>query len=219
MHMGKKSSFQVRNIWNKEDFDMCGLGKKNKFIAKIKHIKRCIRWSKQRIVRGYADVDRWDMCSYLQTLIPDMLQDLKENRLGSPSYLGENYTNEEGMLVNDTCQEEWDKILDKMIFLWRESKEESCSRKNPYEAEYEKAFDEFTKKYGFLGEKLQTEAELEENKKRGGGGTLHYMDELTEYKEIYDLHSAEERKLEEYREQCKNGAMDMLKEYFFSLWD
>ena len=67
--------------------------------------------------------------------------------------------------------------------------------------------------------KLQTEAELEENKKRGGGGTLHYMDELTEYKEIYDLHSAEERKLEEYREQCKNGAMDMLKEYFFSLWD
>ena len=123
------------------------------------------------------------------------------------------------MLVNDTCHEEWDKILDKMIFLWRESKEESCSRKNPYEAEYEKAFDEFTKKYGFLGEKLQTEAELEENKKRGGGGTLHYMDELTEYKEIYDLHSAEERKLEEYREQCKNGAMDMLKEYFFSLWD
>ena len=54
MHMGKKSSFQVRNIWNKEDFDMCGLGKKNKFIAKIKHIKRCIRWSKQRIVRGYV---------------------------------------------------------------------------------------------------------------------------------------------------------------------
>ena len=30
------------NIWNKEDFDMCGLGEKNKFIAKIKHIKKCI---------------------------------------------------------------------------------------------------------------------------------------------------------------------------------
>ena len=33
-----------------------------------------------------------------------------------------NYTNEEGILVNDTCHEEWDKILDEMIFLWHESK-------------------------------------------------------------------------------------------------
>lgn len=24
------------NIWNKKDFDMCGLGEKNRFIAKIK---------------------------------------------------------------------------------------------------------------------------------------------------------------------------------------
>ena len=207
------------NIWNKERFDMCGLGEKNRFIAKIKHIKRCIRWSKQRIVRGYADIDCRNMFSYLQTLIPDMLQDLRDHRMGSPGYLGENYTNEEGILVNDTCHEEWDKILDKMIYLWRESKEETCSRINPYEEEYDKAFAEFHDKYGILGNKLQTEAELEENKKRGGGCTVHFMDELPEYKEIHDLYRAEERKLGEYREQCKNEAFDMLKEYFFSLWD
>ena len=88
-----------------------------------------------------------------------------------------------------------------------------------YEAEYDKASDEFYKKYGYFGFKLQTEEELEANKKRGGGGTVHFMDELPEYKEIHDLHRAEERKLEEYREQCKNEALDMLKEYFFSLWD
>lgn len=69
-----------------------------------------------------------------------------------------------------------------------------------------------------MGRKLQTKAELEENKKKGVGGTVHFMDELPEYKEIHNLHSAEECKLEEYREQCKNEAMDMLKE-FFSLWD
>ena len=34
----------------------------------------------------------------------------------SPSYLRENYTNEEGILVTDTCHDEWDKILDNMIF-------------------------------------------------------------------------------------------------------
>ena len=207
------------NIWNKKDFDMCGLGEKNKFVAKIKHIKRCIRWSKQRIVRGYADIDRWNMFSYLQVLIPDMLQDLRDHRSGSPGYLGENYVNDEGILVNDTCQEEWNKILDKMIFLWRELEEETCSRKNPYEEEYDKAFAEFHKKYGIFGEKLQTEAELEENRKRGGGGTIHFMDELPEYKEIADLYSDEERKLEKYREQCKNEALDMLKENFYSWWD
>ena len=81
------------------------------------------------------------------------------------------------------------------------------------------ASDEFHKKYGFFGHKLQTEAELEENRKRGGWGTVHFMDELPEYKDIYEKHRTEERKLEEYREMCKNEALDMLKEYFFSLWD
>ena len=207
------------NIWNKEDFAMCGLGEKNKFFAKIKHIKRCIRWSKQRIVRGYADIDLWNMYSYLQILVPNMLQDLRDHRMGSPDYLGENYTNAEGILVNDTCHEEWDKILDEMIFLWRESREETCSLKNPYEEEYDKAFDEFHEKYGVFGEKLQTEAELEENRKRGGGGTVHFMDELPEYKELYGEYRIEERKLEKYREQCKNEAFDMLKEHFYALWD
>ena len=56
------------------------------------------------------------MFGYLQRLIPDMLQDLRDNRSGSPGYLGDNYKNEEGILVNDTCHAEWDKILDKMIF-------------------------------------------------------------------------------------------------------
>ena len=45
------------------------------------------------------------------------------------------------------------------------------------------------------------------------------MDELPEYKDIFEKHRAEERKLEAYREKCKNEALDMLKEYFYSLWD
>ena len=185
----------------------------------IKHFGRCLKWSRQRVVRGYADCDVWSMFSYLQELMPDMLQHLKDNRHGSPGYLGENYTNEDGILVNDTCHAEWDKILDRMIFLWRETDEETCSKKNPYEDEYMKAFSEFDEKYGFLGEKLQTKAELEENKKRGGGGTIHFMDEIPEYKEIYERHRVEDEKLEKYREECKDEAIDMLKEYFFSLWD
>ena len=142
------------------------------------------RWSKQRIARGYADCDVWEMFSFLQTIIPDMLQTLKDTRMGSPGYLGKNYTNEDGIWVNDTCHEEWDKILDRMLFLWREIGEDTCSRKNPYDEEHSKAQDDFYEKFGLFGFKLQTEKELEENKKRGGGGTVHFMHELPEYKEI-----------------------------------
>lgn len=207
------------NIWNRYDFAMCGLGEKNIVWARIKHIKKCLRWSRQRIVRGYSDCDIWDMYGYLQTLLPDMLQNLKDNRYGSPCFLGENYTNDAGFLVNDTCHAEWDKILDQMIFLWKETSEDTCSKKNAYENEHSKAHSEFTEKYGFLGEKLQTVEELEENRKRGGGGTVHFMDELPEYKEISDKYREEERKLEQYRNECKDEALDMMKKNFFALWD
>ena len=217
--MKREKAESANNIWNKEGFLMCGLGEKNKIIARIKYFRKCCRWSRQRIARRYADCDKWNMCRYLQNLIPDMLQDLRDKRHSSPGFLGENYTNEDGILVNDTCHEEWDKILDRMIFLWRESNEYTCTRQNPYEEEYSKAHKEFTEKYGFLGEKLQTEKELEENRKRGGGGTVHFMDELSEYKEISHRYFAEEKKIEEYRNASKDEAMDMLKEYFFSLWD
>lgn len=216
--MEKKAILYQNNIWDKDNFRSCCMGGKWKLFAIIRRLKNCICWSKQRIVRGYADCDRWDMFSYLQKLIPDMLQDLRENHQGSPGYLGENYVNEDGILVNDTCHEEWDAILDRMIFLWRESDEDTCTKKNRFEHEYMKALDEFIEKYGFGGEKLQTEKELEK-RKCGGYSTLHFMDELPEYREIANNHYDEERKLEEYREKAKDEAMDMLKQYFFSLWD
>lgn len=216
--MNGRKGKSVNNIWKKEDFQMCGLGKKSKFAAKIKHFKRCMYWSWQRVTRGYAECDKWNMYVHLQNLIPEMLQDLRDNRMGSPGYLGENYTNKEGILVNDTCHAEWNKILDHMIFLWRESNEETCKRKNPYDEEYGKAYKEFVKRYGLFGEKLQTEEELKESQKHGSR-TMHFMDEISEFKEISEKYFAEDKELEKYREQCKNEAMDLLKKHFFALWD
>lgn len=45
---------KTNNIWNSYYFAMSGLGEKSRIWAKIKRIKRCLKWSKQRIVRGYA---------------------------------------------------------------------------------------------------------------------------------------------------------------------
>lgn len=221
MHIKRKKKElpnRTINIWNCHDFAMSGLGEKIRLWGTIKHFIRCLKRSKQRIVRGYSDYDAWDIGSYLQQLMPDMLQHLKDYRHGSPGFLGENYTNNEGILVNDTCHAEWDKILDHMIFLWRESNESTCSKKNPYEKEHTKAFLEFEKKYGLFGEKLQTNEERKRNKKRGCH-TVHFMDELPKYKEICDKHREEDKKLEKYRSDCKDEALDMLKEYFWNLWD
>lgn len=72
--MEKKEMSYQNNIWDKDKFRSCCMVGKWKLFAIIRRLKNCICWSKQRIVRGYADCDRWDMCSYLQKLIPDMLK-------------------------------------------------------------------------------------------------------------------------------------------------
>ena len=105
-----------------------------------------------------------------------------------------------------------------MIFLWRELDEETCSEKNKYEKEYSKASDEFYKKYGFFGEGLETEEEKEKAKKTGSR-RMHFMNELPEYEEISRLHMEEEKRLAEYREKCKDEVFDLMKKYFFALWD
>lgn len=216
--MARKKKVCPNNVWDKADFEWCYFREKIKLVGFIKQFIKCVKWSKQRITRGYAQCDRWGMHYYLQRLIPDMLQDLKDNRRSSPCYLGENYTNEDGVVVNDTCHAEWDKILDQMIFLWREVDEDTCSRKNPYDEEYHRASDEFEEKYGMHGEKLRTKEEHEIFKKERGW-TIHTMNELPEYRDIYEKYFAEEKEIDRYREECMEKAMDMMKEYFFCLWD
>ena len=198
------------NVWNKQDFTLCIRGETFKILGIIKYTGRHIKWSAQRVTRGYSDFDLWNMYNHLQKLLPAMLQRLKDTRIGSPGELGEEYIDEERILVNDTCHAEWDKILDQMIVLWRESDEDTCSKKNPYDEEYSKALDEFERKYGACGEGLLTDEEKEEGKKKGAT-RMHMMDELPEYKDISERYMAEDAKLAEYRNSCKDQAMDLLK--------
>ena len=57
------------NVWNTYGFAMCGICKRFKFLAKIKYFFRCIKWSKQRVQRGFSDDDVWNMYSHLEELI------------------------------------------------------------------------------------------------------------------------------------------------------
>ena len=123
--------------------------------------------------------------------MPRMLEELKRTRHGNPVVNKGDEGNDEALT------KAWDEILDRMIFLLREASEETCKRKNPYEAEYHKASEEFESKYGRLGEKLQTE----------------------EDKKISQKYRDEDTKLHEYRRQCKNEAIELFSKYFYDLWD
>ena len=77
---------------------------------------------------------------------------------------------------------------------------------------------EFTEKYGFFGEKLETEEEKEKRKK-SGNRRVHFMSEIPEYAAIDKLYHEEEKRIDEYREKCKDEVFDLMKKYFFALWD
>ena len=141
-----------------------------------------IKHSHQRITKGFADCDTFNIGTYLSQLIPAMLKDFKENKHSYPVFYKEDG---ETMLPEEESCKKWNEILDRMIFLWNELDNELCSKKNPYEEEFMKAF----------------------------------MNEVPEYKEIHDKYMKEQKKIEEYQVQCKDEAFDLMKQYFYDLWD
>lgn len=77
------------------------------FIGKCRKVK----WRCQRFLRGWADEDTWDIdWWFIKTLSP-ILKKFKENNDGHPFKLSE---------------EEWDKILDNMIYYLRGMNEEGA---------------------------------------------------------------------------------------------
>ena len=111
-----------------------------------------IKFCLQRICKGYCDRDLWNIDYWFLQQFPSMLEEFKKNTHGYPSQFN--------------TQEEWENVIDKMIFLFHEANQDTCSKRNPYEIEYSAAFEEFSKKYGSFGEKLRTPDEIECDKSR-----------------------------------------------------
>ena len=174
---------------------------------------RNIKYSFQRVTKGYCDKDLWNIDYWFMNLMPDMLQQFKDTKHGSPSCLGTEYVDEHGISCNDECHSEWDRILDNMIFWFREMNEETCQKKNTYQKEHDNILQEFEEKYGLFGEKL------EEGKMNKFGRVLHFPSEIPEYKDIEKKYYAEEKALRQYREDCKNEALELFSKWFYSLWD
>ena len=199
-------------------------------IRTIRDFFRSIKWAWQRETKGNCDLDTYGVGDWFLNTLPDMLQDIKNNKVGYPCVL-----EKEGMIhyglkskyeyyaaseelrdkVDAYGGEKWGEILSEMIFLLREANEDTCSMVNHYKEEYSRVWEEFHEKYGEWGEKLLTE---EENVKETVGRPIYSPSHLPEYKEISDLYFNEECKISEYQAQCKDKAIEVFSKWFYSLW-
>ncbi len=210
------------------------------FFSRIKENFKVLKYRCQRAGRGWSVKDTWSVYSWFSQIMPQMLEYLKENHLGFPGILIEEYLEAHGSelnmtygeyniwpddkesegyklreKINETCARRWSEILDRMIFLLRETDDCTCTVKNPYEEEYGRIREEFTKKYGFFGEKLLKPEDVSPD-----GATRYYSpSDLPEYKDTAELYYKECAKIDEYRDRCKTEAIDLFNKWFWDLWD
>lgn len=90
-----------------------------------------IKYCWQRCIRGYCDFDIYSIDFWFRDIMPHMLVQLRDTRHGSPMLEG---------FDEKTTHEEWTKILDRMIFLFNEASEETCTKKNPMKQNMKKYF-------------------------------------------------------------------------------
>lgn len=77
------------------------------WLRNIKMFFNCIKWSYQRITRGYCDADLWDYFIYHSELITQSLTSFANNHLSAPAYL-----KDDTKIEND---EQWTKYLTEIV--------------------------------------------------------------------------------------------------------
>ena len=192
---------------------------------------RSFKWAWQRATKGYCELDMYSIGDWLLNTLPEMFEAINNKRCGYPSALFDEAMEHYGLKsmdeynrapeeirdkVDDYGDKKWGEILSRLSFLLREANEDTCTKVNPYDEKYTRISEEFHEKYGEWGEKLLTDKEKAEAKKNEGH-PVYLPHQMPEYKEICELHSEEERKLNAYREQCKNEALELFSKWFCSL--
>jgi len=114
-----------------------------------------------------------------------------KNRHGSPVMDG--WTEED-------CHDKFTVILKKMLYHFEQSQDEYCKEKNEYED---------TVDLEFVFEKLES----------GGHRTIGHKDNSAEAEVLREKYMNRNRKIEEYKTEHHNKALDMLKKYYRYLWD
>ena len=183
------------------------------------------RMAKQRVKRGFSDRDVWSIDYWFCNTISPMLKQLAKKKHGFQQ-LDENgefiYKDKLSDEEYEIFEKRWTDTILHMAHLADEMNEETCSMKNPFDKDLHRIYRAFEKKYGFWGEKLQTEEDKKETKEKGITRMYTPTDDPIhgeEYQKIMDLHSDYEKKIAEYRDKCKDDFFVLFSKYFRYLWD
>ncbi len=176
-------------------------GKIQNFLATLKH------WQ-QRAVKGYSYRDVWHIDTWFETIMPQMLTDLKQTKHGVPNEFckHENSSKEE---IEEAIKA-WDEVLDRMIFCFREMSDNTCSHTNEFEEEYYKQKYKSRKNKRVNLEPCEVnEADVQFYRMKEGEVepqlAKQYWDRLNE--------------IEAYKKGMQEEALDLFKKYFRNLWD
>ena len=149
----------------------------------IIHYCRDLKCAWQRAVKGYCFRDLWSIDEWFLKLMPRMLQEFKNNSYGYPAEFNNS--------------EEWDNILNRMIYCLKEAHIDTCSIKNEFEYQCDFNF-----------------------KSTGDGySTLETIYPTEKDKEMSELYYKKELEIEKYREEKLQEGLQLFVKYFNGLWN
>ncbi len=208
-------------VWKPFDRETYQRAWKNKKAAGVvKEFGRDLRRCHERIRRGYCDYDISSVSDWFLGIMPTMLEDFRDHLHSCPD--APEFPSHKAAPGKDDGgadnMKAWKAVLDRMIYLMREADKDTCTRHNPYEAEYVKASDGAAQKCGRFGEELPTDEERRESG-NGAGTRMHTLSDAEAYRSISDRYYEEERRIAEYRRACKDEALALFSKWFYDLWD
>ena len=124
----------MRSVFNKSEYRRL----MHRPVKIIQLLLNDIKCCMERITKGYCskDVDNIDI--WFLNIIPDMLHSLMDKKKGIPKEIYDIYANMENGI--EAADNEWKKILEKMISEFREADEEKCSKHNVSEYQDEEEY-------------------------------------------------------------------------------
>ena len=188
------------------------------------------RMARQRYKRGFADDDCWGMNYWLVSTFPDMILHLRDMKHGAPELPFEEFDalpldwkdqelqkykyrqEQDGYEYEpDSIFTKWYILLTRMAYCLKEADADK-EMYNPYKKEYDLAV------WGpdFGKEKSFTDFWNKHCEKVDGGYIIKNNEPDPELRDKF--FKCEEDNCR-YKEQMKDEAMDLLKKYFYNLWD
>lgn len=188
------------------------------------------RMAKQRYKKGFSDSDCWGMNYWLTSTFPDMILNLRDMKHGAPELPFEEFDRlpldwkdielQKYKVIQekngyeyelDSIFTKWYILLTRIAYCLKEANEDK-EIYNPYEKDYNIAV------WGedFYKEKSFTEFWDKHSEKVDGGYIIKTNEPDEDLKNKY--YKVEEDNWK-YKEQMKDEALDLLKKYFYNLWD